>query len=83
MEVSYAATLAQMGRLEQSLDHYQKAAAQNPNSGEVQGRMAMIYARLGRQTEAIEAAKKGLELAKSAGQTELASQLEAWLTSQN
>ncbi|MGA2799130.1 MAG: tetratricopeptide repeat protein [Thermoguttaceae bacterium] len=61
--------------------HYQQALRLNPDLINAYYNLALAYARLQQSSEAVAAARKGLELARSAGQANLAKQIEDWLNS--
>jgi tetratricopeptide (TPR) repeat protein len=71
--------LANAGRLQEAIEHLQQALRLNPNFTNAYYNLAMAYAMMQQSSEAIAAAQKALELARSAGQTNLAKQIEDWL----
>ncbi|HEY2827154.1 MAG TPA: tetratricopeptide repeat protein [Pirellulales bacterium] len=79
-EINMARILNSLGHPQESLAHYENARQLNPNLPEAYSGLATVNAELNRPTEAIAAAKTGLDLARSTGQTQLAEELDAWLT---
>ncbi len=71
--------LANAGRLQEAIEHYRQAMRLNPDFTNAYFNLALAYARIQQSSEAIAAAEKGLELARSTGQTKLAKQIEDWL----
>jgi tetratricopeptide (TPR) repeat protein len=78
-ENNLGTALRESGQLQQALVHYQKALEQNPNYTQAYANMAIALAQLNRPSEAIASAQKGLAIALALGQTQMASQIEAWL----
>ena len=56
-----------------------RALRLKPDSITICNNLALAYANMQQSTEAIAAAQKALELARSQGQTEMAKQIEDWL----
>jgi protein O-mannosyl-transferase len=78
-EMNMARILNTMGRSQDSLVHYENARRLKPNLPDVYSGLATVYAEMNRPNEAIAAAQIGLDLARSAGQVQLAEQLDVWL----
>jgi protein O-mannosyl-transferase len=73
------AALADAGRLQEAIEHYHQALRISPLSINAYYNLALAYAGMKQSSEAIAAAEKGLELARSAGQANLAKKIEDWL----
>jgi Flp pilus assembly protein TadD len=71
--------LMHAGRAEEALEHYQKAVQLRPNNADTYANLAVAYAAMHRSPEAIAAAQKGLELARSQGQLALVQKFETLL----
>ncbi len=74
-------TLVNLGRLEEAIEHYEQATRLRPDYAMAYANLARVYARTQRSSQAVAAAQKALDLARSKGQTTLAKQLEDWLKS--
>lgn len=74
-----ANTLRVLGRNQEAIMHYQKALHLRPEYAKAAFNLAQAYADDGQIVQAIAMAKKALELARSKGQTQLATQVESWL----
>ncbi len=72
-------TLLQMGKPEQAVAQFKEALRLKPDYIGAYFNLALAYADAGQSTEAEAAAQKGLELARSTGQVNLAKQIENWL----
>jgi protein O-mannosyl-transferase len=82
-----ADAFAVTGDKEKAYNHYQKAVDSfqrdlelQPNLLEVYGDLTETLDAVGENAKAIAVARKGLELARSAGQTAMAEQFERWLS---
>jgi protein O-mannosyl-transferase len=71
----------QTGRFQEALESFEKVMRLKPDSAEVNFSLALAFANLHRSSEAIGAAQKALDLARSQGQTALAKKIEDWLKS--
>ncbi len=69
------------GRPNEAIEHVKQALRIKPDYTGAYYLMAMAYARINQTTEAIAAAQKALNLARSEKQTVLARQIEDWLNS--
>jgi tetratricopeptide (TPR) repeat protein len=78
---SLGRALANTGRLQEAIEHFEQALRLNHHSINAYYNLALAYAGMKRSSEAIAAAQKGLELARSQGQTAVAKQIEDWLNS--
>ena len=65
--------------VDQAIAHYQAAIRVNPNDLQSYASLAQTLALLHRSQEAIEAAEKGIELARAAKQQDELKQFETWL----
>ena len=81
VHINLAYTLAQAGRFSDAIEHYRQALSLNPSVTNVYLNLALLYSKNNQSTEAVEMAQKGLELARTRGQAELARQIELWLNS--
>ncbi len=88
LEPNYAAAhnnlgnaLIQAGRPQEAIEHYGQALKLKPDLIEVYYNLALTYASIHQSAEAIAAAQKALDLARSKGQTALAKRIEDWLNS--
>jgi tetratricopeptide (TPR) repeat protein len=80
-EIHYrlAMALAAQGDITDTLKHYNRAVKLQPDidtSVGLHDRLAVSYARAGNFTEAIRSARKAVELARAAGESEVAFQIE-------
>jgi tetratricopeptide (TPR) repeat protein len=73
--------LLRTGRLEEAIEHYKQALRIKPDYIEAYANLASACAKANRPAEAVDFAQKGLELARSKGQTALAKQFEEFLDS--
>ncbi len=71
--------LIKAGRPREAIDHYKQDLRLKPNDASLYINLALTYASVKQSSEAIAAAQKAIELARSQGQTELARQIEDWL----
>ena len=72
----------QTGHLAEAIEQYQQALSLSPGGSiRAYANMAIAYAGLHRPGEAIAAAQKGVDLARSQGRTERAESIEGWLNS--
>jgi len=78
---SLGRALANAGRLQEAFDHFQQALQLKPEFINVYYNLALVYAKMQQSSQAVAAAQKGLELARSSGQTNLAKQIDDWLNS--
>ncbi len=69
--------------MSEAVDHYREALRLKPTYLEAWNNLLLAYDHLHRTKEAIAAAQKLVELARSQGQTELAEKIEAWLAAQH
>lgn len=74
-----AAALSREGRFSEAVEHYQLALKFDPQFTEACVHLAETYAQMQQSAEAIAAAQQAMDLARSQGQTALASQIQAWL----
>jgi tetratricopeptide (TPR) repeat protein len=81
VQINLGHLLDSLGRFQEALVRYQQALQLQPDLPEAYHGQALVYAELNRPQEAIAAAEKGLNLARGGGQSELAEQIETWLTS--
>ena len=65
--------------MQAAIEHFKQALRLKPDFTNVYCNLASAYARMQRSSEAIGAAQKGLELARSQGQMIQAKQIEDWL----
>ena len=72
--------LAKLGRTQQAIEQFQEAVRLLPTSVKSYVSLAAVYAQLHRDSEAIAMAQKGLDMARSTGQTAFAQHIEVWLT---
>jgi len=80
-QITQGNLLLQTGRFQEAVESYQQVLRLKPDFTEVYLDLALAYANLHRSSEAITAAQKALELARSQGQTALAKKIEDWLNS--
>jgi tetratricopeptide (TPR) repeat protein len=73
--------LTKIGRTDEAMGHYRKAMLLKPDYPGVYFNMALMYDQIGQPNEAVKAAKKALDLARSTGQTLLAGEFQQWLNS--
>jgi len=73
--------LNQTGRAKDAIACYEQALLLRPDYADAHYNMALAYARMQQSSQAIAAAQKALEFARSKGQTELAKKIEDWLKS--
>ena len=71
--------LATSGRSGEAVGHFQQAIRLNPNYPEAYGNLAAALLRLNEPALALVTATKGVDIARSTGQTVAAERLEAWL----
>lgn len=76
--INLGALLAAAGRYEEAIPHLEEAARLEPDAA-VYVNLVDAYAQSGRKDEAVQAARTAVQLARAAGQDELAEQIEAWL----
>jgi tetratricopeptide (TPR) repeat protein len=69
------------GQYQQAIEHYRHALAPNPNDIYAYYNSALAHAEMGQSSEAVAAAQKALELARSQGQAAQVKQIEDWLNS--
>jgi tetratricopeptide (TPR) repeat protein len=75
--------LARAKQYREAVEQFERAIELGPNYvqiAQVYDALARSYSRLGRPADAIAAAEKALELARSTGQSEFALRVDAWLT---
>jgi protein O-mannosyl-transferase len=65
---------------QEALSHFQQALQIKPNFPEAYVRIALVYAEMNRPADAVSAAETGINTARSVGDSDLAQQLETWLT---
>jgi protein O-GlcNAc transferase len=69
------------GRPYEAIEHFKQALRIKPDYAGAYYLMAMAYANINQNTEAITAAQKALDLARDEKQTALTQQIEDWLNS--
>ena len=69
------------GQFQEASEHYEEALRLQPDFVEACSNLAPVYANLQRPYEAINAAEKALEMARSQGRIGMARKLEEWLKS--
>jgi protein O-mannosyl-transferase len=74
-------TLVRAGRPGDAIEHFRQALRLKPQFADAYYNLALAYAAMHQTSEAVAAAGKALELARSQGQTALAKQIEDWLNS--
>jgi protein O-mannosyl-transferase len=74
-------TLLQTGRPQDAIEQFKRAVQLRPDYINAFFNLALAYADMRQSSEAVAAAQKSLELARSAGQTNIAKQIEDWLNS--
>jgi tetratricopeptide (TPR) repeat protein len=80
-EYNLGIALGKMGRLQEAINHYERAIRLKPDYTAVYFNLATSYANADKSSQAVAAAQKGLELARSQGLTAKAKQFEDWLKS--
>ena len=73
--------LAKTNRLPEAIEHYRQALALDPDFTSAYLYLAMVYAADHQSSQALDTAQKGMELARSKGDAELAGRFENWLNS--
>jgi protein O-mannosyl-transferase len=73
--------LLRSGRVAEAIEHYEQAQRINPDYIQAYLNLAMAYALANRSADAVACARKGLELARSRQQMDLAGQFEEFLDS--
>ena len=73
--------LVKLGRPQEAIEHLKTALQVMPEDASTWNNLAIAYAVERQPLEAVAAAEKALEFARSSGQTELAKQIEKWLNS--
>ncbi len=81
VHANLAFALAHAGRFPEAIEHYRQALRLNPELTHVYLNLALIYSKNKQSSEALDIAQKGLEQARSKGETELAKDIESWLNS--
>jgi protein O-mannosyl-transferase len=81
VHVNMGNALAKSGRLSQAIVHYRRAMELDPNSTTVYLYLPPTLAANHQSSEALDIAQKGLELARSKGEADLARRIEDWLSS--
>ena len=76
-----AVALTAAGKTQEAVAEFTKILRLHPNNVQAHFNLAEIYAQLKQPSEAIDAAEKALQSARSAGQTDLAQQIADWLSS--
>ncbi len=71
--------MAQADRPKDAIEHFRQALRLNPDYTEAYFNLALAYSSIEQSSQAVAAARKALELARSRGQTALAKQIEDWL----
>jgi tetratricopeptide (TPR) repeat protein len=74
-------SLVKAGRPGEAIEYFQQALRLRPQFTDAYYNLALAYAGVHQSSEAVAAAGKALELARSQGQTALARQIEDWLNS--
>lgn len=77
-----ANTFRLLGHLQLAIEHYRQAIRIRPEYTKARYNLAQAYAADGQRSQAIANARQALDLARSQGQTALAAEIEAWLSSQ-
>jgi tetratricopeptide (TPR) repeat protein len=72
--------LMHSGKLPEAIGHYRTAIRLKPNSVDAYANLAQALNLADRSHDAVTAAQKGIEIARSTGQDSAASQLQDWLT---
>jgi tetratricopeptide (TPR) repeat protein len=75
------AALARIGRPLDAIEHFKQALRLKSDDVDIWNNLTFAYADAHQSAEAVAAARKTLELARSQGQTVLAGQIEEWLKS--
>ena len=73
--------LAKSGRLPEAAEQFKQSVKLPGDELKLYAKITAAYVQLRRPAEAIAAAQRGIELARSQGKTELAEQIETWLNS--
>ncbi|MGD0383541.1 MAG: tetratricopeptide repeat protein [Thermoguttaceae bacterium] len=73
--------LMQTGRPHEAIEHFKQAVQIKPDYIGAYNLLAVAYASVNQSSQAVAAAQKALDLARSQGQTALAGQIEDWLNS--
>jgi tetratricopeptide (TPR) repeat protein len=73
--------LVETGRSKEAIGHYLEVLRLKPDFPEVYFNLALAYANIHQSAQAVSAARKALELARSKGQTAPAKKIEDWLKS--
>src|SRR5262249_23980547 len=76
----FGAALFGLGRAEEAKSHYEEAVRLKPDYAEAWANLAAAQAKLNHRDDAITAAQKALDLARAHGQTEIARQIDDWLS---
>ena len=71
--------LFQTGRIQEAVEQFNQALKLKPDYANACYNLAMAYARLQEPAQAMAAAQKALELARSQGQTAMVKTIENWL----
>ncbi len=75
------AALIKAGRPQEAINHYKQGLRLKPDFASTCMSLASAYASVNQSAQAIDAALKAIELARSQGKAELAGQYEEWLNS--
>ena len=73
--------LAKTGRPHEAIEHFKQEVQIKPDYIGAYNLLAVAYASVNQSSQAVAAAQKALDLARSQGQTALAGQIEDWLNS--
>ena len=73
--------LVQTGKLPEAIEHFKQAVQFRPDHINAYTNMALTYAMLHQPSQAVAAAQKALEIARSQQKTEQAQRIENWLNS--
>ncbi len=76
-----ANALLQTDKIDEAIEHFQQALQLDPSYAQAGVGLAMAYQKADRPAKAIATGQKAVELARKAGQIELAQKTEAWLSS--
>jgi tetratricopeptide (TPR) repeat protein len=79
--LNLANALTTAGRAIEAEEMYQRAIALDPKASEPHRRLAAVYAAMNRPQDAIAAAEKALDLARTHGDSAAAKEVESWLRS--
>ncbi len=78
-ENNLAGALVRLGRLDEAIEHYDKALTIRPDYAEAHANLGLTLLRRGRNGEAIEHFRKALVLARQQNKPSLVDNVNAWL----